>query len=258
MCVIAVCEKRFPTLEELKLMEEHNPDGGGLAWRKDGKVEFIKGLTAEEMFSVFESITLPCIIHFRIATVGAKGKLLCHPFPVDETAPLKLFGSANAVLFHNGTFREWKGLIKGLILKKSRKGWRLPKAVPWSDSRAIACAAAFHGLEMLEFIASGQRFAYFSGDKLETIGDWSTWQDLKVSNEWFVPLPVYVPTRALGYTGRTDYGYGYTDWGAYDDDFARDDRSTVSWSTWAKGRVWDGTVGAYVEAKPLKRGSLGL
>ena len=193
MCVIAVCEQKRPTLEQLTLMESRNRDGIGMAWQEAGKVRYAKGLTLEALFALTEVVPMPFVVHFRLATVGGNRPLLCHPFPVAGDSPLELEGVAGSVLFHNGHISNWKQVVRGMLMTWTRKGWRLPKK-EWSDSRALAVMAGLHGVEALDFFEEGQRFAVLDGVGVRTWGHWEDYEGYKVSNTHFKP---YV---AAGYT----------------------------------------------------------
>lgn len=132
MCLLIAATKDFPSLEILRLGEEQNGHGGGIAWVENGLVHWKKGIKAENMLE-FEAKGPPWIIHFRLATYGGQREDLCHPFPVTKDCATTTSGSAPAVLAHNGSWREWsKELLTHLDYKL-----RLPKG-PWSDTRAIA------------------------------------------------------------------------------------------------------------------------
>ena len=54
------------------------------------------------------------VIHFRWASVGGVDADLCHPFPVTRKAETDLFGTAEAVLFHNGTWGAYDEALRRL------------------------------------------------------------------------------------------------------------------------------------------------
>ena len=156
MCVIALCEKK-PSKALIEDMYHANDHGGGIAWREivRGKpvVKWKKGLDLEEMIELINSevIVAPFAAHFRIATCGPKGRIyppLCHPFPIALDAPITTSGStSNPVLFHNGVWHGWENKVLEFAL---RGGYKIPEGI-WSDSRALAWAAANLGLGFLEF-----------------------------------------------------------------------------------------------------------
>ena len=133
MCVIAYCEKKIPTQEQLNQMETQNSAGAGVAWFEAGRVKWEKGISAKRVGELLGVIPLPCVIHFRLATVGGQTRKLCHPFPISEDSPLFKCGVADSVLFHNGHCNHWEEYLMA-------SGLKLKGDV--SDSRAIAAITA--------------------------------------------------------------------------------------------------------------------
>lgn len=84
--------------EHLAAGWQANSDGGGFAYVEDGKVQFQKGfLKYQDFLTAYKATSerlpnSPFLIHFRIASMGAKGADNTHPFPVPGGA-----------LIHNGT-----------------------------------------------------------------------------------------------------------------------------------------------------------
>jgi len=177
MCVIAVCEKKIPPLDDLLLMEKANPDGGGLAWREKGKVLFEKGLTAQEIHQKIKRLPLPVVIHFRLGTSGGKCPELCHPFPIQEDVPLILKGEAKAVLFHNGIWRDWKELCLKTVIyhKKKFPGGKM------SDTRAMAWFCSVHGESVLTLI--DEKVVVFTPSQITLYGNgWTEKNGIIYSN----------------------------------------------------------------------------
>lgn len=77
---------------------QHNPDGAGYAFTKDGKVVIRNGFMKLKDFinayEVDEAVNQESnfLIHFRITSQGSSGPENTHPFPI-----------ANGALIHNGT-----------------------------------------------------------------------------------------------------------------------------------------------------------
>lgn len=66
-----------------------NPDGGGFAVRKDGKIEIHKGfMTLKEFWSGYKKYNgqYDIALHFRIATHGFVDRDNCHPFAIGDGA----------------------------------------------------------------------------------------------------------------------------------------------------------------------------
>lgn len=77
---------------------QHNPDGAGYAFTKDGKVVIRNGfMKLKEFLSAYEideavNHESNFLIHFRITSQGHSGPDNTHPFPIE-----------NGALIHNGT-----------------------------------------------------------------------------------------------------------------------------------------------------------
>lgn len=122
MCVavIVASKKRVPS-DHLQAMHEANPHGGGIAWCKDGVVMFRKGMTWQEIDAVQDALPRPFLLHFRIATRGAKIPELTHPFPLGMQAFTEdLTGVAEkGVLIHNGTWGDFDKYVPNGIDKNA-------------------------------------------------------------------------------------------------------------------------------------------
>lgn len=149
MCVIAICEKRKPSKKDLQKMNISNPDGFGIAWNENGKINFIKGLfDFNQIKKLVYSCKLPFTIHFRLASVSVVSNELCHPFPIDKKASLDLEGKASKVLFHNGHYADWQ---KTMLTAITTRKISLPGG-PWTDTRSFAFLSAIFGLGYLDLI----------------------------------------------------------------------------------------------------------
>jgi hypothetical protein len=123
----------------------------------------------------------PFVIHFRIASVGGKDKSLCHPFPIEKDVPLKLKGkSKHGVLFHNGTWTEYKEIIQIACL---RAGIKVPDG-KISDSRIMAWLAHNFGVNFLQSI-TGQKMTVLTPKGIQYFGNFEDFQNDKVSNTFF-------------------------------------------------------------------------
>lgn len=154
-------------------MFEANPAGAGVAWREGVKkgdkvtnvVKWEKGLALQEIRELCKSLPLPYVAHFRIPTVGGPKKALCHPFPIEKNVSLELKGTTHGyVLFHNGHWGRWKEFS---LDSSAKNGFQVPTG-KWSDSRAMAWAAAYHGLGILEFI--DEKAIAFGPNDIEVFG----------------------------------------------------------------------------------------
>jgi hypothetical protein len=177
------------TPREIDLMDRANPHGIGLAWldTRRGTVEYLKGLTADETIAMTRRLPLPQIVHFRFASVGGTTAVLGHPFPVGGAAPLAMAGSAPSVVFHNGTWTDWR---VGLELLKEDGHVVNPKE-PWSDTRVMAAMLASYSSALVaEVVGAGQKLAILHGDgKVELFGEFMLHRGVRVSNLWWRPRP---------------------------------------------------------------------
>lgn len=181
MCILAVADKAFPSLETLQRMEAHNPDGGGIAWLEGDQVRWIKGINAEQMAQL-NYLPLPVVLHFRMATVGGKSKKLCHPFPATKEAEVALSGVAPAVVFHNGHWEGWEEMLKfSLRVAHTNR----PNG-PWSDTRALACIAGLGGKRCLSLVGV-EKVIHFSAKGIRYFGDFTRDEEtgLLVSNDYW-------------------------------------------------------------------------
>jgi hypothetical protein len=198
MCVIAIVEteEQRPSPADVKAMWDQNPAGGGVAWREvesnTSTVKWRKGLDLEQMQGLNRDLPVPFVLHFRIPSSGSHDKELNHPFPLRDDVSVELSGSAPAVLFHNGTWREWKDRLWKTV---QMNGLRLPDG-QWNDSRAMAFLAHHHGPAVLELI--DEKIVVFSVDSIKIYGSgWKYDADtmMFMSNDYWV-RKVYKPVES--------------------------------------------------------------
>lgn len=187
MCVIINCVNEFPSLATLESAEQMNPHGAGVAWVENGKVKYKKGidLDAKKIFEMTKTLPLPAIIHFRIASIGKIIPELCHPFPINENADLTLEGISDSVLFHNGTWSNWKKAIEDSISKK-----QIPFSLAnqeWSDSRSMAWLADKFGVDILKRIPLGNKISVLTPKGIITFGKFVSVGKFSCSNDYFTP-----------------------------------------------------------------------
>jgi hypothetical protein len=160
MCVILTAEGRSRIAERTMIeANDRNRDGIGMAWLDRGFVRWRKGLTLRDAIDLASDVPLPYVAHFRIATVGAPSAALCHPFPILRHARgTETGGRSREVLFHNGHWSGWEGVLNKAIGAHTRV------KEPWSDSRAMAIVATFCGAEKVahEVAKHGQRIVLLS------------------------------------------------------------------------------------------------
>lgn len=140
MCVIVAHPAgKVPARRILEACYAGNSDGIGVAYKRpSGKVKFHRGISfsdMEQLMRTIEDKRFPYILHFRFATIGDRGVArLCHPFPVSKELDdiRKLHGDAQAVLAHNGTWRDMDSAFDSKLVRK------LINDDGWSDSALIA------------------------------------------------------------------------------------------------------------------------
>jgi hypothetical protein len=188
MCVIAICRDRNLTRMEVEQMDAANPHGIGVAWasRKRDVVQYAKGLSVDETLALLPKIPKPYIVHFRFASVGAVTPALCHPFPIHVAPSDAVRGATKAgVLFHNGTWGEWKNGFEAV--KELGSIARDTTHEGWSDSRVMAAlAAAYATHAVAEIVGATQRLAVLRpSGRIETYGAWAKHHGIEVSNLWW-------------------------------------------------------------------------
>lgn len=185
MCVIFACYENYPSDLLLKRGAERNKDGAGVAWvdKKNKTVRWKKGLPSdpEKVKAILSDQELipsfPVLIHFRSASVGEPIPPLTHPFPVTHGVGLSLEGNAKMVLMHNGTWGDWRHILKTFCITHKI---RLPDG-PWSDSRAYAFMAAYLGSSILPILDLTDRLIVLDGDSRWTY--WGDWKDAETQGE---------------------------------------------------------------------------
>lgn len=189
MCVILSGTSQRPSHTELLAAEIQNPDGAGIAWVENKSVQFRKGLTADEIYSVLSTEVPPTsawVIHFRYATVGDPSAELCHPFPISPNCPEDLSGTADRVLFHNGTISGWKERLDAFVFHPTFQGSVPPGE--WSDSRGTAYLLGLQGdIRALSFIDG--KFAVVSGKSIDIfptdLSGWTNINGVLMSNTYW-------------------------------------------------------------------------
>jgi hypothetical protein len=203
MCVIITSPRRGarPSLQQLELCERTNPHGSGVAWIEGKRVEYAKSLPIAEIHRLLEETAGPAIIHFRIASVGGVDPQLCHPFPITHGAELRATGRARSVLFHNGTWAEWKRAAE-------KYGIGYAKREPVSDTRIAASLVARFGFDWLKRVGADYcRWAHLDNRGIQRLGDWKRLGGCHYSNTFWLPRS-------------RDWSDGFL----YDDEMERDDR----------------------------------
>jgi hypothetical protein len=191
MCVILVCpdETLRPDRAVLDACHASNPHGAGVAWREGGRVRWMKNLEPDDLEALLPELPDEIVIHFRWASVGGVDADLCHPFPVTRKAETDLFGTADAVLFQNGTWGAYDVALRRLT---TERGKRIPRG-PMSDTRAAALCAHVHGRRVLSKLPG--RWVWMDGTQTRLYGDWEKHRGMLASNLHFVRRIVRVSDR---------------------------------------------------------------
>lgn len=170
--------------------EEANPHGGGIAWRRNGAVEWMKTNSLDEIYQTALKVKGELVIHFRIASVGGVCNELRHPFPITSKANLDPHGRGNAVLFQNGTWSDWQRAIEHAIEEGHK-----PPTGPMSDTRAAAWLCSIYGHKFLKKLQPS-RWVYFSANETATFGQWFKRDGLYFSNLYWQSRPAFRESQA--------------------------------------------------------------
>ncbi len=189
MCVVLIVPKDVrPSVETLRLCERANPDGGGIAWRSNGVVEWLKTNDVARIDRLARKIRGKLVIHFRVASVGPVCNELRHPFPITRKAALDERGRDKAVLFQNGTWNGWRAALSFA----QSEGHRLPEG-EMSDTRAAAFLCSIYGHGFLSK-CGGSRWVYFSATQTVRFGHWHEHEGIHFSNlGWLPRAPQFHP-----------------------------------------------------------------
>ena len=183
MCIIAVCNKSIPKLEQVRNCVSLNPHGVGLAWvTRSGLVRWIKGLSsAREVYKILVDQGPPIVFHARMASVGGVSNELCHPFPLEPGVPLTRTGTTRkGVLFHNG---HWGGWQTTCSILSTVNGWpELEGQV--SDTRYMTWLAVHGGLKPLELLT--EKVVIMTPSEIRVLGrGWTEDKGILWSNEGY-------------------------------------------------------------------------
>ena len=98
-----------------------------------------------------------------------------------------LSGHARAVLFHNGTWGDWRENLRRMPRH------RIPDGL-LSDTRVAASLVDLCGVDVLERLPG--RWVFFDRDFTELYGEWREWHGMRASNLHFLPVLSDRPTRS--------------------------------------------------------------
>jgi len=199
MCVI-VYKPNDVEVEEavLQKMWDCNSDGAGLAYWDGSEIIVRKGLMKFEDFLKQINLVMDksVVFHMRIATHGEVSQQNTHPFIIskDVARAKTVWGSADAVLFHNG-------IISGMGDKDSK-----------SDTLAYVCSmiSLTDSLNLRKKIClreSFNRFCIMQDRETWMLGDWDEKDGLNCSNlNWDTKCKTYI--RESNWPEEEDNVYG--------------------------------------------------
>jgi len=179
MCLIAICQNRKMSDNEIRNAFINNDDGVGIGYYKDNLVKYKKGFMKSEDFKNFYRSfdVIPHVIHFRKKTDGEVCPELTHPFIIDATSRISLeYSGTDPILFHNGIHGDWEQELIVLCLINRIK---IP-AGPWSDSRFIAMSVHYLGTELLSLIKG--KFVVIDNKSISYYGDFEEEKGILFSN----------------------------------------------------------------------------
>lgn len=181
MCVLTIAVEKKPSLEMLRKMSNLNCDGFGIAWFFKGSAHFKKGITdVNLMYDFTQRLSLPYVLHARLASHGGKDNLLTHPFIVGENSPLVTEGEGEKLLFHNGTFADWRVCLKA-------SGIYYDEKEPMSDTRALSMIIRNGNERFLHSIGGKFVLVDASKEKFFMYGglDWDEEEGMWFSNKYW-------------------------------------------------------------------------
>ena len=199
MCLIVVKPKgiELPEQKDLDQWFRDHPDGFGLAFAHQGKVQILKGaMTIEAMHGLIEQMksalepTSPkkvnLVLHFRQATHGALTPSNCHPFPLTscQEALSALSVSTSSAVAHNGVV--WFGTELGEdLLQGKTDTQRFIEDVLFGLGGAVWNASV---QELIRLCAFG-KFVLLTPKKIVYIGEFLYHAGCWFSNNSFTPSP---------------------------------------------------------------------
>jgi len=110
MCLMAVAPRKLAIPRDyLQNAFDHNSDGWGIMYAKDGHVITVKEKAGmDQFYTAWDAIpdNVRVGVHFRFGTSGPKNSVSCHPFPVLQKARGDVM---DLWLMHNGVLRHLHG-----------------------------------------------------------------------------------------------------------------------------------------------------
>jgi len=141
MCLLLVQTglKEIPK-EYLENAHASHPDGLGVSYFKEGKLNLKKGLLKFEEFYEFyknEAVGVPAILHARFGTSGLKNDENCHPFVINDKCHFAhngcISGFSTKIKDKSDTYAFNELILKPIaeISKNKNKKWWRNRGLKW-------------------------------------------------------------------------------------------------------------------------------
>ena len=220
MCVIAsIPAGKDINNDTIDRMWKRNPDGGGISWIEDGKVQVFKTMKLKPFKQKFKEVLSKygdsdILVHMRIATHGSVCIENNHPFYIDT----------QTVFAHNGIMpNEFHPPAKSDL-----SDTRYFNKVFLQNMKPIALDDELFRTAIGDIIGMGNKLVILSANKKlkqdsyiinEHMGQW-------VKGVWYSNT-AHIPSKGVKYdkTGATIGGYTQRSWNAYDGVFEAVDDS---------------------------------
>ena len=173
MCVIIYKKPSIDlNLETLTLAITQNPDGLGVAYRKNNKWQIVKYMypSDKQLKTLINDLKgLEAVIHCRIATSGGINIYNCQPI---------FFNNNNMVLFHNGVISSLNGINKTK-----------------SDTKLLTMLLEHTKINVKDTLfniseKTSNKFVLIDDrDTVTLFGDYKEYKGLLCSNLYFIPQP---------------------------------------------------------------------
>jgi hypothetical protein len=127
MCLIIASQQGIlPTTEQIGSAALANPDGWGIAYATNGRIETYKGFDLAKLIAYLPRVAgLPYILHFRIATHGEISVANCHPFKVSRHLYMAHNGMLNIPTIDPTRSDSWHyaRLLRGTLADGNPAWW---------------------------------------------------------------------------------------------------------------------------------------
>lgn len=239
MCIIA-CKPiglQMPDADTIENMWYANPDGAGIMYNKDGRVQIEKGfmklkdfMTALERISKsVDLVQSGVVMHFRITTHGGTKPSNTHPFPITDSLPVlkKLRTTTKIGMAHNGIIsnipreKDISDTMEFVLAHVAPLSRLCPNFLANEDARLL----------MKNAIGSGNKLAFLIGDgTIYTMGDFVNENGLLYSNhsyeDWYTTYRYSnystwdSKTKTWEKPATSTKPYALPEWDDDDDDYA--------------------------------------